>query len=104
MTRPFKGSRLWVQEKEKGVKGKELEHSVRARNEMTKRLNKRRTAESSLHSIALQMNGRALSRLHDAGMEPCSKHESLTPSWHRMGCFALAHVSHHDTSQPRSSC
>ena len=52
------------------MKGKELEHSVRARNEMTKRLNRRRTAESSLHSIALQMNGRALSKLHDAGMPP----------------------------------
>ncbi|CAL5227092.1 g9998 [Coccomyxa viridis] len=57
-----------LKEKEKGVKGKELEHSVRARNEFTKRLNKRRNAESSLHSIALQMNGRALSKLHDAGV------------------------------------
>ena len=59
-----------MQDKDKGVKGKELEHSVRARNEMTKRLNRRRTAESSLHSIALQMNGRALTRMHDAGMNP----------------------------------
>ena len=40
---------------------------MRARNEMTKRLNKRRTTEGTLHSIALQMNGRALSKLHDAG-------------------------------------
>ena len=60
---------MCAQEKEKGVKGKELEHSVRARNEFTKRLNKRRTAESSLHNIAMQMNGRALSKLHDAGKD-----------------------------------
>lgn len=70
---------VWVQEKEKGVKGKELEHSVRARNEMTKRLNKRRTAESSLHTIALQMNSRALTKAHDAGMAPGLKHQ-LPPS------------------------
>ena len=43
---------------------------MRARNEMTKRLNRRRTADSSLHSIALQMNGRALTKLHDAGRRP----------------------------------
>lgn len=58
------------QAQDNGGKGKELEHSVRARNEMTKRLNRRRTADSSLHSIALQMNGRALTKLHDAGRHP----------------------------------
>lgn len=55
------------QAQDNGGKGKELEHSVRARNEMSKRLSRRKTAESSLHSIALQMNGRALTKLHDAG-------------------------------------
>lgn len=59
---------LMSQEKDNGGKGRELEHSVRARNEMTKRLNKRRATENSLHSIALQMNGRALTRMHDAGL------------------------------------
>ena len=70
------------------MKGKELEHSVRARNEMTKRLNKRRTAESSLHNIALQMNGRALTKLHDAGMNPSPHHKLLTVlSAHKMVCL-----------------
>lgn len=68
------------QAQDNGGKGKELEHSVRARNEMTKRLNRRRTADSSLHSIALQMNGRALTKLHDAGRHPIPSNPLLDTS------------------------
>jgi hypothetical protein len=48
--------------------GLELEHSVRARNEMTRILQRRqRTDMTSLHSIAVRLNGRALARKHDQG-------------------------------------
>lgn len=49
-------------------KAVDLEKSVRARNEMTKRLQKRHQTElGSLHSIAIQLNGRALAKKHDQG-------------------------------------
>ncbi|CAL8466722.1 g6258 [Coccomyxa elongata] len=55
------------------AKAVDLEKSVRARNEITKRLQKRHQTElGSLHSIAIQLNGRALAKKHDQGqtMEP----------------------------------
>ncbi len=46
----------------------DLEQSVRARNEMTKRLQRRRNTElGSLHNIAIRLNGRALAKKHDQG-------------------------------------
>lgn len=48
--------------------GANLEESVRARNNMTKRLQKRRQTElGSLHQIAIALNGRALAKKHDQG-------------------------------------
>lgn len=46
----------------------DLEQSVRARNEMTKRLQRRRQTElGSLHNIAIRLNSRALAKKHDQG-------------------------------------
>ena len=61
------------------TKAIDLEKSVRARNEMTKRLQKRRQTElGSLHSIAIQLNGRALAKKHDQGAAlRCSKQHLL---------------------------
>ena len=74
---------------EPGLAGHELEHSVRARNEMSRRLAKRRDRDmGSLHSFALQLNGRALARRHDAGA-PGPSMQAEPPPWEPLGMAVL---------------